>query len=551
MKKNLIVIYVLLFPMVFMGCFEDKGSYDYLDLNAPIWLFDESTSPLRVTCTEGQIAKFIASDKFRWQGDSMQRAKEVSYEWKLNGIVLSNQVDFDILADELIEKIKLEKFEENGLTGTFTIIDNNTDIRFTVRTDVTISPKYNNGDWLFISENGNNTKCSFMDYKTRYDATGHRETYFELTEDVYKVVNGHDIPGKPLAMSKSMAPNVGALGSMTIMTDEVAYVLDNTSMKKISEVKDEFMDGVPANLKIVERRDCDGRYGGYTFLATEDGLIYRRKTTENYLGGKFLSEPYVLDNKGYKITKFGFAGSGWSIVPCYDEKNRRVIMIHFGSIQIGNWWDGTYQLIQTHKLAPVTPLAGADLTNVPPLWDMPEGTEMLFLMNHELFDLHYSSNQQAYTMFYNTAEMDATYMSDFIINTIDVNCVESEYSKIMKLPVLFDSETVFLTSIFDDRCKYLLFYSDENKLYYLDRQENRNEIHYLLSVDSKITFMGFTSFYSSDQYKKIIVGCENGDICVYDIAILDEPKLVSQFNVGGRVVDGVQLGNAYAFDEIY
>lgn len=549
MKNKLLSIFLLLWGIVFVGCFEDEGKYDYKQIMSPVWLFDQTVDPIRVTCTEGDTAKFEASKYFRWPSDSLQRAQEVSYEWIIRGKLISNELDFVMLTDELIEKLQMEKFEENGLGGIFSIIDNNTGIKFSVRLYVEICPKYFNGDWLIISENGNGTKCSFMKYKTRKNQSGKSEVYFDLTDNIYKEINGHDIPGRPLAISKSMARNVSSQGSSTIMTDQVAYVLDNTTLKKISEVKDEFLDGVPVDLNIVERRDCDSYdYGGYTFLATKDGRIFRRKTSENYLGGSFLSEPYEIDNKGYKITEFGFAGSGWSNVPCYDEKNNRVIIINFYDVEMGNFWEPDYQLIHTHKLTPVTPLPGADLSNIAPVWAMPEGTEMLFLMYHEMFDLAWNSGQESYTIFYNDV-MGDTYMSDFVLNTSTLECVENEKAALTKLPVRWNHETVFLTSIFDNKCKYLLFYSDDNKIYYLNRQENRNEIHSLLTVDSKVTFMGFTTWYSS--YKNMIIGCENGDVLVYNIENLSEPRLISRFNVGGRVVDGIEICNAYAFDEIY
>ena len=52
----------------------------------------------------------------------------------------------------------------------------------------------------------------------------------------------------------------------------------------------------------------------------------------------FINTPYELDEKGYKITEFGTRLYGFTSIPCWDEKNNRVIMIAFASKQAGSGW---------------------------------------------------------------------------------------------------------------------------------------------------------------------------------------------------------------------
>ena len=115
-------------------------------------------------------------------------------------------------------------------------------------------------------------------------------------------MNG-SIPGKPLMMVKSPSTNISPLGATTIITDQVAYVISNESLLKVSELKDEFLDGTPANFQVVSRRDADH----YTFVATKDGRVFRRVMSENFLGGKFLTEPYYIE--GMKLLNLVWAGS--------------------------------------------------------------------------------------------------------------------------------------------------------------------------------------------------------------------------------------------------
>ncbi len=44
------------------------------------------------------------------------------------------------------------------------------------------------------------------------------------------------------------------------------------------------------------------------------------------------------------------------------------------------------------------------------------------------------------------------------------------------------------------------------------------------------------------SYKHFIVGCENGDVLIYDCEQFPELKLIKKFNIGAKVVSIKQLG---------
>ncbi|MDQ9831226.1 hypothetical protein RFX70_20795, partial [Acinetobacter baumannii] len=60
----------------------------------------------------------------------MARAAEVRYEWKVNGVVLSEEADFEIETDKLMNLIKLSEYPKNGVNGTFSIVEKETDIAY-------------------------------------------------------------------------------------------------------------------------------------------------------------------------------------------------------------------------------------------------------------------------------------------------------------------------------------------------------------------------------------------------------------------------------------
>lgn len=47
--------------------------------------------------------KFKSTPFFTWQGDSAARAAGVRYEWKVNGVVLSEEADFEIETEKIDE----------------------------------------------------------------------------------------------------------------------------------------------------------------------------------------------------------------------------------------------------------------------------------------------------------------------------------------------------------------------------------------------------------------------------------------------------------------
>ena len=118
------------------SCFDDEGNYDYKNVDEPIW----TESAITMYARAGEITKFRGSPYFAWRVDSLQRASEVTYEWKLEDEVLSHEADFEISTDEIIKRIGMVKFDGKGKNGTFSIIEKNTGVTFVLPIYVTITP---------------------------------------------------------------------------------------------------------------------------------------------------------------------------------------------------------------------------------------------------------------------------------------------------------------------------------------------------------------------------------------------------------------------------
>ena len=539
---------IFFFFILLTGCFEDEGNYKYFSINPPKWLIDTYYENITVVCRtgKGETASFKASDKFIWEKDSAARTNEVRYEWQLNGVVLSEKLDFEMPADELIRKAGIKQLPPSGIMGSFHIIEKNSGIDYMARVIFFLNPEYATADWVILSKDGGNAKFSVLQ-RSKKIINGQSQDYFELKDNRYEEVNHGKIPGNPIMLCLARARNIGPLGSSTIITDQAAYEVDNATMEKVSELKDQFLDGTPPDFQAVARREIDpsgSDVPACSFVATRKGEIFTRRMSRNFLGGQFLTEPYYLDNKGYKITKFGH-NSYAANIPCYDELNRRIVMATVSRVDIPtgeNPQDKIY--VYKTKMVALGPVNGGV-----PFWDMPEGTEVLHISQN----MHISwmpSLSFAYTIYYNDAAGNS-YMGDFIVNNQYLTSTDNYYAKARwyRFPKKLTSESVILKSTCHRRgveAVYRDFYSDGPEVRFIQRGKDYSDFsitdHPFRTFDSRVTFMTY-EWYRTNNFV-IVIGCENGDVIGIDISNIMNPKEIFKVNTGGKVVGVKELGEA-------
>lgn len=523
MKNIRIIGYLLCFVML-TGCFKDKGTYEYAELNAPVWLFNYQNTPIYITSFAGDTVK--ATVPFKFDKDSTRILANSRFEWRFKDILLSEERNLKMPTDKLIAKLNLPFSETSGANGSFAIIDKTTGVKHMVRTWVTIGPKYAQGDWLILSEDAANSKLSFYKRKSRLGPDGKTTITYTLHDNLFETVNNTKLLGAPRKLRFSQAYDISTpVGATSVVTDQSAYVVNNENFKLVSEYKNEFLNGAPANFRV--SNVFHSRLLAY--LATEEGKLYKRVMTPNWLGGKFLTEPYVIDSKGYKITDFGVGRTPQrsSLSPSYDELNRRVVMI---------------QMVAPYRVLPVTEISGSN--NPTPVWQMPEGTEVLYLAaaNHKDYALF---ETDLFTMVYNDKNGN-TYMSDFVINLADASCLQDAASSRILFPGgNLPKGTKFLGTA-DVYKKDYLFYTKGNELRYINRINDTNNSY--LTFESKIMDLKYAAH--NLNYKRIGLGFENGDFFMIDISVVTNPKIMpeTKVNVGGKIVDVMELRTDFTFD---
>lgn len=548
MKSIRLYIILFLFGLL-TGCFEDEGNYSYEEINPPLWSDNFNTSsPKRMSgyAGDGEVMKFRGSKMFTWETDSAMRAEEVRYEWKIKGVVISEELDFDMPTDEVVKKIGLTRYSNDvGEWGTFSVIEKKTGITFPARLFVYFYPPFAPDDWFILSENGDKSKVSVISPRT-VSENGKNTVNYKLKDDVYATINGHDIPGKPKDLVMETSRDVSAGGACVILTDQVAYEVNVQNMMKVDEVKDQFLDGAPADFKIAAMREKAPSSpsfgeGSASFIVTEDGRLFTRMRSANYLVGKYLTEPYYIDAKGYEITMLGHSTYGQNI-PCYDAKNRRVVMATTWREDVG---EDMYNKTSVYKTR-VIPLKSH--VNVP-VSGFAEGTEMLYLSQKNHISWGFTGTSLLFTAYYNEPGADGTIIGDFGFDNRSASFQFNGFERWFRLPVKLDASSVFLvsstyrSSTYAEDAKYRDFYSVGNELYFVQRAADWMDtsvrfLKFNATIPSKITSLAY-AFFDLDQ---LWIGCEDGTIQAYDIRNINSPVLLFEKNVGGKVASIKQIG---------
>ncbi len=557
--RNLRYAFVaMLMPLMLASCFSDDGNYEYESLKPPTWLDNFMDSPIQVLVYGGRPVRLDGSRYFNWgKLDSLQRSQEVRYEWRMNGKVYSTELKEEMTTDEFLKRMGLEEMPVKEQSGDFSIIEKSSGVTFKVKCTLFFKPAIGGGDFVVYSAMGANMPNvgKLTVFRLNYlKEKGKLKENFEFGK--YVVDN---VPGTPRSLDVAVAKNVGAAGSLTLITEEGdAMVYNAGNLKKEWDLSSQFADGTPDNFKVSGRKDQED--GGMntpalTWVATKDGRLFSRQFGKNYLGGKFISDPYYIDSLGYKITKFGHTNWGVTNVPCYDEKNRRVVLAT--TTNSSDFYKYRSFVVTLHSDQFYSPAE-----------KMPEDANVYYLttMNGD----EYRDNRNSWFQAYYTTEGKSMVACFAVDNYARRLTYTMNYMSPYEIPGhLFTNETVFLTASGEQLSgnsskAYTDLFSEGMDIYAIQRDGNRttfgaNEITIkkipLEGITSKITYMVYdvTGYWVGldHEYPHLVVGCENGDVLIYYAVPVAHPRLMKKYNVGGRVCAIKQVAMPSSYLDLY
>ena len=557
--RNLRYAFVaMLMPLMLASCFSDDGNYEYESLKPPTWLDNFMDSPIQVLVYGGRPVRLDGSRYFNWgKLDSLQRSREVRYEWRMNGKVYSTELKEEMTTDEFLKRMGLEEMPVKEQSGDFSIIEKSSGVTFKVKCTLFFKPAIGGGDFVVYSAMGANMPNvgKLTVFRLNYlKEKGKLKENFEFGK--YVVDN---VPGTPRSLDVAVAKNVGAAGSLTLITEEGdAMVYNAGNLKKEWDLSSQFADGTPDNFKVSGRKDQED--GGMntpalTWVATKDGRLFSRQFGKNYLGGKFISDPYYIDSLGYKITKFGHTNWGVTNVPCYDEKNRRVVLAT--TTNSSDFYKYRSFVVTLHSDQFYSPAE-----------KMPEDANVYYLttMNGD----EYRDNRNSWFQAYYTTGGKSMVACFAVDNYARRLTYTMNYMSPYEIPGhLFTNETVFLTASGEQLSgnsskAYTDLFSEGMDIYAIQRDGNRttfgaNEITIkkipLEGITSKITYMVYdvTGYWVGldHEYPHLVVGCENGDVLIYYAVPVTHPRLMKKYNVGGRVCAIKQVAMPSSYLDLY
>jgi len=548
----------MLMPLMLASCFSDDGNYEYESLKPPTWLDNFMDSPIQVLVYGGRPVRLDGSRYFNWgKLDSLQRSQEVRYEWRMNGKVYSTELKEEMTTDEFLKRMGLEEMPVKEQSGDFSIIEKSSGVTFKVKCTLFFKPAIGGGDFVVYSAMGANMPNvgKLTVFRLNYlKEKGKLKENFEFGK--YVVDN---VPGTPRSLDVAVAKNVGAAGSLTLITEEGdAMVYNAGNLKKEWDLSSQFADGTPDNFKVSGRKDQED--GGMntpalTWVATKDGRLFSRQFGKNYLGGKFISDPYYIDSLGYKITKFGHTNWGVTNVPCYDEKNRRVVLAT--TTNSSDFYKYRSFVVTLHSDQFYSPAE-----------KMPEDANVYYLttMNGD----EYRDNRNSWFQAYYTTGGKSMVACFAVDNYARRLTYTMNYMSPYEIPGhLFTNETVFLTASGEQLSgnsskAYTDLFSEGMDIYAIQRDGNRttfgaNEITIkkipLEGITSKITYMVYdvTGYWVGldHEYPHLVVGCENGDVLIYYAVPVAHPRLMKKYNVGGRVCAIKQVAMPSSYLDLY
>lgn len=517
MKSRVILLFVLLGTL--MSCLKDNGVYIYEKIQEPT--LADGASEITVYCYGGDSTRAIVN--FATLGkDSL--ITDWNYEWKLLDSVICQTKDLAMYSDDIFEKINLTSFpKDKAISGIYVLKNKATGVVYQFPVLFFMRPKYWNGQWLILSERGDNSRLSYFQTKQKND-----EVTYELAEDIYKGVNETELQGKPLKLFTHQAKNIStSVGATLVVTERTMVELNNETFRKAAEVKDLFLDGMPEGLLVQDIVCMDL----YNYLVDKDGNVYKRTFTPNYLGGKYINEPFQVDEKRLGVKFFGDGPiyPTADFLPLWDEVNRRVLVVSNS---------------RTKNIYPIRDDGTKDIV----INNMPEGTKVLYLLFKEAIwnDNTWTYDGFAYNMIYNDAA-GRTWLAEFVLGKdIDEKPVCTRVSVIPFPGGNLNADTRFFGTSSYSGPNGRIFYVKNREIRYIDRYNYVDKPY--ISFSDPITAVAFAAYADwingKAPYQQIAVGTENGDFFLVDITNPDRPRKIeeTQRNVGGRIVSIAQIG---------
>lgn len=298
-------IFVLLMALLSTGCYKDKGNYDYgqlpeitvSGLEADKVYTAYVAEPFRIPITV-EVSNGIPTD--------------LSYEWKLEGKVISTEKDLDVITNFPVR---------SNMYAQLDVIDNNTEVRYITVFKISVSSAFESG-WMILSDLGDKSQLCFM----RNDNL--------FVENVYHLQNDEYLSAGAYALCEHFIPWSSNTGQVFVACQQgpgYSVELDGNSLQKIINTEQEFIGGAPDDF-------CPSSMScvmNWDYLISA-GKLYTREqpngTNAQYQEGAFPNFPVPGD---YELLPWTLTGHPtWCYdVLTFDKKTYSYVLIRGGEMK--------------------------------------------------------------------------------------------------------------------------------------------------------------------------------------------------------------------------
>lgn len=503
--KNRYIISAIVALSMLLGCYEDKGNYERVDINE---LTIMSFSGTDVTKTVGE--KITITPKLIFANGSTDES-HLSFEWSLNG---------ETSPELATRNLDYTTTKEGRINVLLRVKDNNTGVVYLRYIDCNVRSIYDANGWLTLSEKDGNSVLSFM----KYTKAG------EVNENTIQVFDNLLTAGRePLMLQEHYCADGGTKGAIFVFQNSGSVDVNGLSFEKSIDAKETFVGGVlPLGVTLKS-----GVFMDYVdVLVDQEGKLYSRIKPIKTLfhSSYFMPSPLQYENEVLKnctMVRGIYSSNKFSLG--YDNNKKRIFVIFDGATSSAKGVQFEASKISMLPAKPSnSPVGFIPLNNF-------AGYDIISANHYR----HTGANKIGYSFIFRKISTGEYFRQDFVIfraeNSTRLTLSEPAFTKINGLVETPSAVCVLPYMI----SKYILIAVGKD-VYLYSRTNSDTPIKLYKSFDSPITALDCEVY----ENRQACVALENGQIVILNMEnaqnISEEDRVIYTLpmdKVSGRIVD--------------
>lgn len=480
------------------SCFEDKGNYDYKNINRI------TIKTLKAEdgwmSTYGSVLKIVPELVFE---NGSNDESHLKFQWDAEGVVRKgwDKRNFEWMADTVMSDKSLRLSITDMITGV---------VYSSSTFDLRIHPEFSTLTGITIlSEKEGNSQLSFIKFDLSTKAKRTKINSAKIYENVYEERQNEVLGQGPTLLYEHFSrPANGSPKSSQYLVFQKSGAVDvvGSTLTKDIEMKETFVGGAfPPSIREIS----GASFMKYTDVLTDqDGRLYSRirMVSDLYHTSYFVNEPLKFEDKVLdQCTLFPAPYADQLFTLIHNKSNKRFLAIFDG---ISSDYDKPAQ----ESAGKITTIPGTPILST----DTPEGFIPLDNFGeYELVTGGYYRTGSYYSVGYFMIFKDAKgeyFRQSFVVQRIEMHSLAIKDASFEKLALPGVPSIVYPTQYAGSGSSDV-FIAIDNKMYRFDRLNPDKGILEYLVFDAKIVSINTECYYNHWG----VVALENGKIFLIDV----------------------------------